>query len=261
MIKDIFVSLGIEILKVRKSIIFRITIGISIFIAFVMGLFMYFIMHPEILPPGLLKTKVNLAAVTADWPSYFSFLIMIGSILGIILFGFIVSWIFGREYADKTIKDILALPASRTSIVISKLIAMTIWCILLCFIMLITGLGVGVLIRLPSWSQKVFLEFIQTYFIAVVLSLLLCPPAAYIASAGRGYLPPIGFVIGCMGLANLFGNLGLGAYFPWSIPMLYTNAVEGPGTELSIVSYFILILTSLAGAAGTVLQWKFADQH
>ena len=87
MIRDIFVSIGIEILKIRKSIIFRITIGVSVFISLIMAMFMYFIMHPDILPPGLLKTKVNLAAVAADWPSYFSFLEMIISIQGIILFG------------------------------------------------------------------------------------------------------------------------------------------------------------------------------
>lgn len=261
MIKDIFVCLGIEMLKIRKSMIFWITIGISVFISLIMGMFMYFIMHPAILPPGLLKTKVNLAAVAADWPSYFSFLEMIAGILGIVLFGFIVSWIFGREYADKTIKDILALPVTRTTIVLSKLIAMAIWSILLCFVTVIVSFGAGILIKLPLWSEKVFLDFISIYFVTVFLSLLLSPPTAFIASAGRGYLPPIGFVIGCMALANLFGNIGLGAYFPWAIPMLYTDAIGGPGSELSTISYIILILTCLAGTAGTVVQWKYADQH
>src|SRR5699024_1298166 len=32
---------------------------------------------------------------------------------GIFVFGFVTSWIFGREYADKTVTDLLALPYSR----------------------------------------------------------------------------------------------------------------------------------------------------
>jgi ABC-2 type transport system permease protein len=261
MIKDICVSLGIEILKIWKSMIFRITVGVAVIISLIMGMFMYFIMHPDILPPGLLKTKVNLAAVSADWPSYFGFLAMIAGVLGIILYGFIVSWIFGREYADKTVKDILALPTSRTSIVLSKLIAVAMWGLLLCVLILIVSLAIGALIRLPHWTQKAFMDFIRIYFVTAILSLLLSPPVAYVASAGRGYLPPIGIIIGCMALANLFGNIGLGAYFPWSIPMLYTNAIEAPGTRLSMVSYIILILTGLAGIIGTIVQWKYADQH
>jgi len=261
MIRDIFVSLGIEILKIRKSIIFWISIGISVFISLIMGMFMYFIMHPDILPPGLLKTKVNLAAVAANWPSYFSFLVMIASILGIILFGFMVSWIFGREYSDKTVKDLLALPASRTAIVISKLLALILWSMLVCLLIIITSLGTGGFIGLPLWSVKGLFYFIRIFFITTFLSLLLSPPVAYVASAGRGYLPPIGVVIGCMGLANLFANIGLGAYFPWSIPLLYSNSVEGPGSELSVLSIIILVLTSLAGIFGTILQWKYADQH
>jgi ABC-type transport system involved in multi-copper enzyme maturation permease subunit len=261
MIKDIFVSLGIEILKIRKSLIFWITIGISVIISMILGMFMFFIMHPDILPSGILKTKVNLAAISADWPSYFGFLEIVAGVLGIILFGFIVTWIFGREYADKTIKDVLALPVSRTTIVLSKLIAVAIWGLLLCVLVMAVGLGAGALIRLPLWSQKALEDFIRIYFISAFLSLFLSPPAAYVASAGRGYLAPIGFVIACMGLANLFGNIGLGAYFPWAIPMLYTNAVEGSGTELSITSYLILILTGLTGIFATIIHWKYADQH
>lgn len=259
MIKDILASLSIEILKIRKSIIFRITAGISCFISLIMGMFMYFIMNPDILPPGLLKTKVDLAAVTADWPSYFSFLIMLSAVLGIILFGFIVSWIFGREYSDKTIKDILALPVSRTSIVVSKFTAVFIWSIFLSIISLLTSICIGTLINLPLWSQEIFTGFLKKYFITAFLTLMLSPAAAFIASFGKGYLAPVGFVILCMGLANLFGNIGLGAYFPWSIPLLFTEAVGG--SSLYPVSWIILFLTFLAGAAGTILQWKFADHY
>jgi ABC-2 type transport system permease protein len=259
MLKSVLVSLGIEILKIRKSMIFRITAGVSCFISMIMGMFMYFIMNPDILPPGLLKTKVDLAAVSADWPSYFSFLLMLAAVLGIILTGFLVSWIFGREYSDKTIKDILALPTSRTAIVIAKLTAVFIWSILLNALSLIVSLGTGILTGLPEWSDQLFTGFLAKFFTTVLLTSFLTPAAAFAASRGKGYLAPVGFVMLCMGLANLFGNIGLGAYFPWSIPMLYTEAIGG--SDLNPASWVIIILTFIAGTEGTILQWKYADQY
>jgi ABC-type transport system involved in multi-copper enzyme maturation permease subunit len=259
MLTGIFASIRVEILKVFKSIIFRITAGISCFISLIMGMFMYFIKNPDILPPGLLKTKVDLAAVSADWPSYFGFLVMIGAVLGIILFGFIVSWVFGREYSDKTIKDILVLPTSRAVIVLSKLITVFIWSIFLSIIMLIISVCIGTLIQLPLWSERAFFSFLNNYFTGVLFALLLSPAAAFLACCGRGYLAPVGFVILCMGLANLFANIGLGAYFPWSIPLLYTEAAGG--SELNTASYIILGTAFLAGTAGTILHLKYADQY
>lgn len=261
MIKSVLTSLSIELLKIRRSSIFWITLGAGCFVSLIIGMMMVFVMNPSMLPPGILKTKVAIAAVTADWPSYTSFILMASSAIGIILFGFILSWIFGREYADRTAKDLLALPVSRTVIVVSKLLAAFLWCLLIDVIIYVLGIGIGLWIGLPQWSPELIARFTGIFVTASFLSLLLCPPVAYVASAGRGYLPAVGFVILCMGLANLFGNIGLGAYFPWTIPMLYSGAVGTAGSQLPLISWVILLLTGAAGTAAAILQWKYADQH
>ncbi len=261
MLKNILASLSMEILKLRKSTIFKISTGMSIFIAFILGLMMVLIIHSDILPPGVLKTKVNLAAIKADWPAYLDFTQIAAGAIGMILFGFAVSWLFGREFTDRTIKDVLALPVSRTAIVLSKIIAVWLWCLFLSMIIFIVSIAVGALIGLPLWSPDLLPKFIRIYFMATFLSIALCPAGAFIASAGRGYLPAIGFVVLCMGLANLFANIGLGAYFPWSIPMMYTGAMGTDGTNLPAASYLIVIATCLAGIAGTICHWEYADQN
>jgi ABC-type transport system involved in multi-copper enzyme maturation permease subunit len=260
MLKNIFASLSTEILKVRRSGIFWITIAASCFISLMLGLMMILIKNPDVLPPGILKTKVAIAAISADWPAYINFIEMASGAVGIILFGFVASWIFGREYNDRTVKDILALPVSRSVIVFSKLIVICLWCALLSFIMFSLGLVLGAFIKLPLWSSGLIPNFSKVFVITTLLSILLCSPVAFVASAGRGYLPAIGFLILCMGLANFFGNIGLGIYFPWTIPMLYTGAIGISGNQLPVVSYIILALTSLAGIAGTVYYWVYADQ-
>ena len=49
---------------------------------------------------------------SADWNSYFGILTQSIGVGGVLIFGFVASWIFGREYSDGTAKDLLALPTS-----------------------------------------------------------------------------------------------------------------------------------------------------
>ncbi len=259
MIKNIFISLSIEILKIRRSKIFWITTAAGCLISLMLGLMMILVKNPDVLAPGILKTKVSIAAVKADWPSYIGFIKMASGAIGIILFGFAASWIFGREFNDRTVKDLLALPVSRSAIVLSKLISVSIWSLILSIIIFSLSFALGVLINLPLWSPDLVPDFFRIFFITTLLSILLCPPVAFIASIGRSFLPAIGFLVLCMGLANFFGNIGLGAYFPWTIPMIYTGAVGSSGIQLPLISYIIIIITCLAGTAGTVLYWEYAD--
>jgi len=260
MLKNIFASLNIELLKIYRSMIFWITIGVAIFFSMMIGLMMLLVLYPDSLPPGILKTKVDLAGLTAEWPMYIGLNEIAAGAIGMVIFGFIVSWVFGREFNDRTVKDLLALPTSRATIVISKLLAVFLWCILINIIIFTLGILIGFAIDLPLWSFDLLPDFAKVFSITTLLSLLLCSPVAYVASAGKSYLPAIGFVVLCMGLANFFGNVGLGAYFPWAIPLLYTGAV-GTSGQLPMVSILIITGTALLGTIGTILQWKYADQN
>ena len=88
------------------------------------------------------------------------------------------------------------------------------------------------------------------------MSILLVMPFGFFASLGRGYLLPVGIAVLTLILGNLSVSLGWGEYFPWSVPALYLQEAH-----LSPFSYGIVVLTGLAGVAGTYLWWKFADQN
>lgn len=117
------------------------------------------------------------------------------------------------------------------------------------------GFGVGAAVALPQVSMQVILQGGITVAIAACLTIALVPPIAFFASAGHGYLPPIGIVMLAMFLAQVIAVTGRGEYFPWAIPALYTQ-----GENLGTVSYLIVILTSVAGIAGTFIWWELADQ-
>ena len=82
-------------------------------------------------------------------------------------------------------------------------------------------------------------------------------PFALFASVGRGYLLPVGVAFLTLLLTNVVAFVGYGEYFPWAVPGLYA---QGSGS-LSAISYWIVLLTGLAGMIGTYLWWKLADQN
>lgn len=71
---------------------------------------------------GSLNSKIQMMQVTADWNSYFGILTQAVGVGGILIFGFVASWILGRDYSEGTAKDLLSLPVSRVMIVNAKLI-------------------------------------------------------------------------------------------------------------------------------------------
>lgn len=260
--KNILAAIWAEGLKMRRSKMFLITILAFVLIPVLMSLMMFLAKNPELAREfGILGTKATVLNLQADWPTYFGLLNI--AIVGIGLggFGFVTSWDFGREYSDHTAKDLLALPAPRSSIVLAKFIVVAFWCALLSFIFLSSGLIAGGVVQLSGWTSETAFHSVSIFAVAALLTILLCTPVAFFASFGHGYLAPIGFVILALGISQFIGALGFAQYFPWSIPMLYTGAAGTESAQLGIISYVILFLTSILGLIGTLARWRYADQY
>jgi ABC-2 type transport system permease protein len=249
-------AIWVEFLKARRSRMPLLTAFGFALLPLGGGYFMIILKDPELARRvGLISAKAQITMGVADWPAYLRFLALATGAGGIILFGLIASWMFGREYSDRTVKDLLALPTSRSAIVFAKFVVVAAWSAALIVIICLVGLGVGAAIGLPQVSLQVFLRGGVTVAVAACLTIALVTPIAFFASAGHGYLPPIGVMILAMGLAQVIAAAGWGEYFPWSIPGLYVQ-----GENLGTVSYVIVILTSVAGIAGTIIWWELADQ-
>jgi ABC-2 type transport system permease protein len=92
--------------------------------------------------------------------------------------------------------------------------------------------------------------------------MLLCAPVAFVASLGRGYLLPIGFVLLTLIMTNLVavGAPDFAPYFPWAFPALISGVAGQAVPHPNAGSAIIFIATVIAGYAGTVLWWRYADQ-
>lgn len=233
-----------------------------VLVSSMMSFVMFVQKYPDISAKlGMIGNKAQMLRFgEPNWQNYFRLLIEGMAGVGLVGTGFVTSWIFGREFSDHTIKDILALPVSRVYIVISKFIMVVFWSVILSTTYFIFGLLFGLVVDLPGLSAGIIYQNGKIFWVTAFLLLILCTPVAFLASYSRGYIFPIGFVILTMILANFSGLVGLGPYFPWAVPGLYGVPSGAEGMQLNITSYIILICTGLIGLYGTIAFWLYADQ-
>lgn len=231
----------------------------SLFMPFGVAFLIFVSKNPEISEKlGLVSAKANLIAYAAtDWPTYLGFSSQIVAAGEFFLLVMAVSWVFGREFADGAVKDMLAVPVPRSSILLAKFIVVSIWSAMLTIVILTAGLLMGAILKLPGGSNSVILQSSSLILITACLVIGVVMPFALLASAGRGYLLPLGAAVLMVMMANLVAVVGWGEYFPWAVPMFYAQGES----SLTPISYWIVFLTGLAGMIATYLWWKYADQN
>lgn len=254
-------ALWTETLKMRRSRVPLFTsVGFS-FVALVDGLFMIIMKDPEAARKmGLISAKAQLLAGTADWPTFFSVLAQAVAVGGAILFAIITIWMFGREFSDHTVKELLALPTSRETIVAAKFVILAVWTLILTIFVFLIGLIIGKLVDIPGWSTELLRSAFGDVIGSGMLTILLLPFVALIASAGRGYLPSFGWTILTVVMSQIAAITGWGDWFPWSVPALFSGAAGPRADLLGWYSYVSVILTGLLGLAATFYWWRTADQ-
>ena len=255
------VALWAEALKMRRSKVPLFTaLGFSM-MPLVDGLFMLILKNPEAARSmGIISAKAQLTAVTADWPGFLGFLAQAVAAGGGVLFSIITIWVFGREFSDHTVKELLALPTSRETIVTAKFIVIAVWALAITLLIFGIGLVVGTLVVIPGGSRELLGTSFMDDLGAAALTLPLMSFVALLASAGRGYLPPFGWTIFTMVLANIAAILGWGGWFPWAIPALFSGAAGPRADQLGPHSYVIVLIAGLIGLAATYGWWRTAGQ-
>jgi ABC-2 type transport system permease protein len=215
--------------------------------------------NPEISQKlGLIGAKANLLAyANTDWAAYLGLTGLILAAGGFIIFVLILSWVFGREFTDGTLKDMLAVPVQRGSILLAKMSVAAIWSLAISLQILIVSLAMGALIQLPGGSPALIAQGSGVVAVTALLEIVVTLPFAFFASVGRGYLLPFGVAMLTLLITNLEALAGFGEYFPWAIPGIFAQGK----TPLTPLSFWIVPITGLAGMLATYLWWRFADQN
>jgi len=250
-----------EVLKTRRSKVPWLTGAGFLILPLVSGLFMIILKDPEKAKDlGIISMKAQLTGGTADWQTFFGMLNMGTSIAGLILFSIITAWVFGREFSDHTVKELLALPTPRWKVVTAKLLITTLLPLMLTLLIFLVGLGIATAVEIPGFSSDLLRSSFGSLMLITSLTIMLMPVVAFIASVGRGYLPPLGWAFLTMALAQIAVVMGWGEWFPWAVPSLLSEFSGAAHQPLSIHSFLAVFFTFILGSTATLLWWNRADQ-
>ncbi len=208
---------------------------------------------------GVLAGKSEALVAGTGWDAYLGIL---GQVAAAALFvggGVVVAWVFGREHVDGTFGGLFALTVPRGHVATAKVLVVAAWTVAVTAGVLCATVAVGVLGSVGEVQTLPSLDALGRLAVVVELTLLLTLPVALVASLGRGYLPAIGAVIGVVAVAQVSVFLGMGAWFPFTVPGLLAVG-EGAGVPTPGVPQVALAMaTAAAGALGTVQWWRRAE--
>ena len=141
-----------ELLKLRRARITWIVTAVYAFAPLMLGLMMTVLMRPALgRRMGLLTAKAELTIGAANWPTYLTLTAALFA-GGLIVLAVVEAFVFGREYAEGTAKNLLTLPVDRATLVAAKFAVSAVWFVAMAAVVYAVALAVGFAIGLPGFQ-------------------------------------------------------------------------------------------------------------
>jgi ABC-2 type transport system permease protein len=257
---DLAAALWAELVKARRSLVPWVTLAAFTLGGLVNAMFAFVMQDAaRARSLGMLGGKAQVFGDSADWGGYLSLTTQIVGVGGLMVFGIVTIWLFGREFSDRTAKDLLALPVARSTVVAAKYLLALGWCLALTGHILVVTLAAGAALRLDGWSGSLVVGGMGRVLVVALLTAALAAGYGLVASVARGYLAAVGALFLSLLASQVVAALGLGRWFPWSVPGLLSGA-GGPGQPLpGAVGVSTVVLVGVAAVAATMAWWERAD--
>ena len=232
----------IEFLKLKRSKIFLLSL---------MG---------AILPPLLMFIAVTAFDEGGTFEALFTNVNMyMTAMFSVLIFAIIISYLFGREYNEHTLKTMLTIPISRGKFLASKYLMFLVWILILTAVTSVSTLLFGFAAGLDGFSLKLFIDSIAQLLYANALLFLTFSPFVFVSLFITNMVPAM---IGGAGLAlvNLmvYGQ-NWAPFVPWISPYLIASGkIAEYGASMS-VSYGIILATFVIGLAVSYIYFTRCD--
>ena len=225
-----FTFIEMEFLKLKRSKIFLLSI---------LG---------AILPPFLMFIAVTSFDEGNTFEMMFTNVNMyMSAMFAVLIFAIIISYLFGREYNEHTLKTMLTIPVSRGKFLASKYMMFLMWVVILTMVTSFSTLVFGFIAGLDGFSLKLFIDSFAQLLFANVLLFLTFSPFVFISLVVTNMVPAM---VGGAGLSlvNLmvYGQ-NWAPFVPWVCPYLIASGeIAQYGVSIT-VSYAIILATFLIG--------------
>ena len=204
---------------------------------------------------GAFAEKAAVMVSANDWTALFTVAGQVAAVGGLIAFGVVAGWIYGREFSDGTVSGLYALPVSRSTIALAKLVVLLGWASTigpaLTGSLLLAGWALGL-----DASATSVTALSARLIVTTMLTALLALPCAAVATVTRGYLAAIGAVIALVVATQVAVIAGTGGWFPFAAPGLWATSTS-PAVGSMMAVQLMLALPIAAGAALlTTRAWR-----
>ncbi|WP_407379269.1 ABC transporter permease [Methanobrevibacter sp.] len=231
-----------EFLKLKRS---------NIFLLSIIG---------AILPPLLMFIAVTAFDEGQNFEALFTNVNMyMSAMFAILLFAIIISYLFGREYNEHTLKSMLTIPISRGKFLLSKYIMFLAWIIILTVVTSISAAIFGFIAGLDGFTVKLLIDSIAQLLFANILLFLTFSPFVFVSLFITNMVPAM---VGGAGLSlvnlMIYGQ-SWAPFVPWTCPYLIASGeIAEYATSIS-VSYGIILATFLIGLAISYIYFTKKD--
>ena len=231
-----------EFLKLKRSNIFLLSLMVAILPPFLM--FIAVFAFDEGNTFELLFNNVNM---------YMS------ALFAVLLFAIMISYLFGREYNEHTLKTMLTIPVSRGNFLLSKYVMFLVWILILTVVTSLSTLVFGFIAGLEGFSLKLFIDsFIQLLF-ANVLLFLTFSPFVFLSLVITNMVPAMVGGAGLTLVNMLIYGQTWAPYVPWVCPYLIASGeIAGYNASISL-SYGIILATFAIGLIISYIYFTKTD--
>lgn len=249
-------ALHLEALKFRRATTVRVASVVVVLLVPAMSAAFLAVVRAD--TGSVLALKVAALLVDRGWGGITGFAAQIISVGALLAVGVVVSWVFGREFTDRTFGALFASPTPRSDIAAAKLLVLVVWGFALSCSAAALTLVAGMLIGLGT-PDAVAWAGAGRILVVGALTVPLALPLALVASVARGYLAAVAVLLGLVVVTQIVVVLGAGAWFPYASPGLWAG-LGGPQLAEAVTAPQLLLAlpVGLAAAVGTWWWWRVA---
>lgn len=179
-------------------------------------------------------------------------------LFGTPLFGVLATWLFNREFVEDTLKSVLVIPVSRTSLVVAKFITLFVWLVGLSAWSWLVAVTLGFIGGFAGATTALLWRYLVTFVAEGCLLFLLTTPIVFATLVLRNYVPVIVLTVSITLVSIVIGNSEYRAVYPWTA-ILPIMTGEFPVEYSRWVPYASILVTSLAGFVASLAWFRRMD--
>ena len=181
------------------------------------------------------------------------------ALFAILLYAIMISYLFGREYNEHTLKTMLTIPVSRGKFLLSKYVMFLVWILILTVVTTLSTMVLGFVAGLDGFSLKLFIDSFAQLLFANVLLFLTFSPFVFISLFITNMVPAM---VGGAGLAlvnmMIYGQTWA-PYVPWVCPYLIASGEIAEYSSSITLSYAVILATFAMGLVISYIYFTKTD--